>query len=236
MADELFTPDSRRLELVGAARNLRVTALAGPAPAAGRYRWPAETPLYAVRFAGAPARVDADADRLRLRFRHSWLWPFAGTRQTDLALHPHVRWRLAVRGGLARSRLDLAHLHVDGVEVHGGLDELELRLPQPAAELPVAIRGGVRRLRLVCPPGAALRLRIDGGVDRLQVDTLRIGSLGGRFAWETPGWADHPRRVDIRLRGGVSDLAVDWPADPLSLLDPFAPTRIAAWPRLFGDL
>lgn len=242
MAEEIFAPpgpaalfaheSTRRLELHGTARRLRVAALADPEP--GRYRWQAEVPLYAVRFTGAPARVDADRERLRIRY-HGWLRSLFGTRSTDLALHPYVRWRIAVRGGLGLSELDLSQLQVDGLDIVGGLDRTELRLPLPTRELPVTIRGGAARLRLVCPRGAALRVRVDGGVQRLQVDTLRVGAVGGRFAWETPGFADNPRRIDLRLRGGVQDLAVDWPAaDPLSLLDPFAPTRIAAWPRLFG--
>lgn len=246
MADEIFAPDSaRRLELLGTAHRLRLAALADPLPGGGPsglaglrgpsglgYRQSAEMPLYAVRFTGPPAQVDADGERLRLRYS-GWLRSLFGTRSTDLALHPYVRWRISVRGGLGQAELDLSRLQVDGLDILGGLDRTEIRLPVPVDELPVTIRGGAARLRLVCPQGAALRVRIDGGVQRLQVDTLRIGSIGGRFAWETPDYARSPRRIDIRLRGGVQDLAVDWPADPLSLFDPFAPTRIAAWPRLF---
>jgi len=229
---DLFAPDTRKLELIGAAGRLQVAALADVQP--GGYRRQAEVPLYAVRFTGKPARVDADGQRLRLRYS-SWLWPFTGTRSTDLALHPYVRWRISVRGGLGQAGLDLSRLQVDALDLVGGLDRVEVRLPVPVGELPVAIRGGASRLRLVCPAGAGLRVRIDGGAMRLQVDTLRVGSMGGQFAWETPGYARNPHRIDVRLRGGVRDLAVDWPAeDPLSILDPFAPTRIAAWPRLFG--
>lgn len=231
MIEELFSPGARRLELVGGAHRLRLAALDAP-PA--RYRWPAEPPLYAARFTGPPARVDVDERRLRLRYGGLWLLPFFTTRATELALHPGVRWHVALRGGVDRSELDLSRLLVDAVDMHGGLDRVTVRLPPPEGELPLHIRGGASRLRLVCPPGVALRLHIDGGVDRLQVDTLRVGSIGGRFVWETPGFAAHPRRLDIRLRGGVQDLAIDWRSDPLALLDPFAPTRLAAWPRLFG--
>ena len=240
--DAIFAPEStRRLELHGAIRRLRVAALADPepgnwphAPSGLNYRWQPDVPLYAVRFTGAPARVEADRERLRIRYP-GWLWSLLGTRSTDLALHPYVRWHIAVRGGLGHADLDLTRLQLGGLDILGGLDRTELRLPLPTGELPVQIRGGASRLRLVCPRGAALRVRVDGGVQRLQVDTLRIGSVGGRFAWETPGFADNPRRIDLRLRGGVQDLAVDWPAaDPLSLFDPFAPTHLAARPRLFG--
>lgn len=248
MADEMFSPQvrdpifasesTRRLELHGTARRLRIAALADPEPgnwpSGLNYRWQPDVPLYAVRFTGTPAQVDVDRERLRIRYP-GWLRSLLGTRSTDLALHPDVRWHIAARGGLGLAELDLSRLQLDGLEILGGLDRTELRLPLPTGELPVTIRGGATRLRLVCPRGAALRVRVDGGVQRLQVDTLRVGSLGGRFAWETPGFADNPRRIDLRLRGGVQDLAVDWPAaDPLSLFDPFAPTHIAARPRLFG--
>lgn len=231
MTDEIFAVESaRRLELQGNVRHLRLAALAEPAPAG--YRWRHEAPLYAVRFTGAPARVDADGERLRLRYA-GWLWPLHGTRATDLALHPHVRWRISARGGLARAELDLSRLHVDGLDIHGGLDRVDLRLPTPAAELPLHIRGGATRLRVACPPGVALRVRVDGGVQRLRIDTLRVDSVGGRFAWETPDYAANPRRIDLRLRSGAHDLAVDTPDLP-TRLDAFAPTRLAVWPRLFG--
>lgn len=233
---DLFAHGStRRLELQGTLHRLRLAALAEPAFGLGPgYRLAAELPLYAVRFTGAPADVDVDSERLRLRYR-SWLWSFFATRATDLALHPHVLWRISVRGGLGQAELDLSRLRVESLDILGGLDRTEIRLPNPVGDLPVTIRGGASRLRLVCPQGVALRVRVDGGVQRLQVDTLRVGSIGGRFAWETPDYARSARRIDIRLRGGVQDLAVDWPADPSSLFDPFAPTRIAAWPRLFGS-
>lgn len=230
MIEELFDPGARRLELVGAVHRLRLAAL--ESPPAGGYRWPAEPPLYAVRFTGPPARVDVGPDRLRLRY--GGFLRFFATRATDLALHPTVRWRLAVRGGLDRSELDLSRLRVDALDITGGLDRVTVRLPTPERELPVALRGGATHLRFVCPPGVGLRVRVDGGVQRIQVDTLRVGAVGGRFAWETPGFARDPRRIDVRVRGGVSDLAVDWVSDPLALPGPFAPTRLAAWPRLFG--
>ncbi len=74
--------------------------------------------------------------------------------------------------------------------------------------MPVRIGGGAHKLEIVRPGGAAARLRVGGGANRLAFDDQRYGAIGGVVALDTPGAAEASDRYEIEITGGVSHLTV----------------------------
>lgn len=168
------------------------------------------TALYRAR--GAPDTFSIDV----LRSRVSLSWPMSlkrlvGLGRSDVALElgSEVGWKIEARGGLYQCGLDLTGLRIEGVEISGGGKDVQVDLPAPRGTVPVTISGGVHQVSVTRPHGAAMRVSITGGgATDLTIDTLALGSLGGKVRWETPGWDRENERYEVEIRGGASRLSI----------------------------
>jgi hypothetical protein len=192
------------LELVNGSSNLRLHA-ALP----GGYR-DADV-LAAGSFGGRAPDVRVEADgHVRIAYRRSFRDLAFDWRSinADVGLAPGLPWEVLVRGGVSGLDADLRGVRLGALEIAGGASNARLRLDRPAGHVRVFVQGGVNRLRLVRPADVPVRVIVNGGASELAVDTLRLGSVGGPFEYETPGFTDAPGRYVVEILGGVSSLEV----------------------------
>ncbi len=132
-----------------------------------------------------------------------------GRTSADIALSPAVAWRLEIRGGVSGLIADLQEIVLDAIDVRGGVNRAELRLPRPSGAVPIHVSGGVSHLTLRRPEGVAARVHIGGGASKLALDTQYLGAIGGPVRLETPDYPAASARYDLEIGGGASKLTID---------------------------
>ena len=138
-------------------------------------------------------RSDGPASVVRLggRRRHVSLGSLRDA--WELRIAPAVPVGLDLDGAFLDGRFDLAGGQVQEIEIEGAFNDLEVRLPRPAAEVPVRLKGVFNSLRLTVPPGTPVRSRVEGPLN----DFDRQGAPRD----EGPGY-------DVRVDGVLNDVVV----------------------------
>ncbi len=162
------------------------------------------------RFTGRVPEARVDEGRVRLVFKRGlrdlcFDWRSCSA---DVALSPLVRWDVLLHGGLNCFDADLSAARLGSLEISGGVSEARIRLPRPSGTVRVFVLGGVNQLGLSRPGDVPLQVMIHGGACGLQVDTLSLGAVGGRFHWETPGFGEAEGRYIVEIHGGVNDARI----------------------------
>jgi len=192
-----------RLEFTGGAANVELRAAAEMSN------------LFRAHFEGVIPEVDARDGAVRIRyphfapfgwFRYAFQW---GQLAADVTLNAAIPWRVEVRGGAARLLGDLGALRLEALDIGGGASQVELTLPAPVGAVPIRVGGGASHLILHRPKGAAARVRVGGGVAKLDFDDQHFGAIGGATRMETAGYADAADRYDIEVAGGAARLTID---------------------------
>jgi hypothetical protein len=140
---------------------------------------------------------------VRYRTRLDWR-----QRHAEVGLSDRVPWSIAISGGLSGLSGDLRGLRLRSLELKGGVDELELDLPEPDGTSRVRIAGGPAHVSLLHPRGSAVRATVDGGVHELRFGEQRMRDVHGVLRLETPGAGRAPDRYEIELEGGVRALRI----------------------------
>jgi len=191
--------------------------------------------LYRAQFRGAIPKVRVRDGAVTVRYGRlawfEWRTKIAGQLleasahwrddRADITLSADVPWAIELRGGVSRLTGDLRELDLSNLEATGGISKVDLSLPAPVAIVPIRLSGGANDLALHRPAGAAFRLRIRGGANKVTVDGERIQGRGdvtfdqagptqrGEVAFETKGFAASTRRYEIELTGGTNRLSID---------------------------
>jgi len=131
-----------------------------------------------------------------------------GRTSAVVTLSPSVAWFIEIRDGVSRWDADLGKLQVASINVHGGVSQVELRLPRPTGTVPIRISGGVSHLTIDRPGTVPARVQIGGGASKLELDTQYLGAIGGPVRLETSGYADAADRYDVNIGGGASKVTI----------------------------
>ena len=193
---------------------MRLTIASGMADARVRVD-PDANALIAINCGeGTPPRLRVSASELRVSWPPatigSWLRTvLAGeSRDIEIVLHPAVEWTLQIRGGLCRFEADLASGKLARLEISGGVSDVRLDLPPPAAVVPIRISGGASDLALRRPADTGVALSVSGGISDLRLDEQGFDAIGGGARLATgPIHGDAPR-YDVEISGGASGLHV----------------------------
>jgi DNA-binding MarR family transcriptional regulator len=224
MVGEMFRGplgDARTGRLVFASGAPRVALRAAPLGPASEVRAVAELARSELRlgsdvqpgelcratFAGPMPEMRAERDgtvTCRYRTRLDWR-----AREAAVELSPELPWSISVSGGLSSLTGDLSALRVDTLDVSGGVDELEVRLPRPDGTSRIRVSGSAARLTLTHPRGSAVRVAISGGVRDVQFGSQRSRDAHGGLRLETPGASRAPDRFEVEISGGVGNLRIE---------------------------
>lgn len=131
-----------------------------------------------------------------------------GRTAADVTVRPSVAWFIEIRGGVSRWDADLRTGTVAGIEVHGGLNQVELQLPEPSGSVQLRVTGGASHLRLRRPSSVPARIRIGGGASKLALDEQGFGAVGGPVRLESPDYSAAVNRYEIEIGGGASQIII----------------------------
>jgi hypothetical protein len=132
-----------------------------------------------------------------------------GRTSADIALSPAVAWGIEIRDGVSHLTGDLQDLVLAAIDVRGGVNRAELRLPQPTGTVPIRVSGGVSHLTLHRPARVPARVHIGGGASKLRLDTQYLGAIGGPVRLETPDYPSVADRYEVTIGGGASAVTID---------------------------
>jgi DNA-binding MarR family transcriptional regulator len=164
--------------------------------------------LFRARFEGRQPMVRVRGDTVVIAYRGGMRdiidWRKRGA---SIGLNPTIPWTVEIHGGMSKARADLSAIDVRSFELTGGADRIRLELGQPAGLIPVRLVGGANDLRIERPGDVAVRLRLKGGANRVELDEQRLGSASDGTL-ESPGASTATSRFDIDVSGGANKVAV----------------------------
>ena len=132
-----------------------------------------------------------------------------GPNAVQVLLNERVTWQVVVTGGASGLTLDLAGARLAGVELTGGADRIDLRLPRPTGTLLVRMSGGVDRFTVRTPQDVPARVRVAAGAGsvRLHGEPTRTGVAAGEVLARS-GWDGATDRLDLDLAAGAGTVVV----------------------------
>ena len=152
----------------------------------------------------------------------------------DIGLAQNLPLRMKLKGGVGATKIDLSRLQVHDLQLHTGVGEVVLTLPENehpvAAEIrcgvgktvvtimegacgSLKIRGGVGECALSMSPAVAFHLDAKTGLGQVQApeDLLRQGERKtGYGLWESDGFVEAERQISIEYRGGIGSLNLSY--------------------------
>ncbi len=121
------------------------------------------------------------------------------------ALPAGVPLTLAVNAGVGSVQCDLRTLQVENLDLDVGLGRAEVICPQ-AGYLQGRIDLGAGNLRLLLPPEAAARIRLERGLASWQSEGLQWTQNGD--IWQTEAFESAPVKVDLEISCGLGRLFI----------------------------
>lgn len=138
----------------------------------------------------------------------AFLYGFDPEPRARVSLHRDWDWNLECRGGISELDARLDDVRLTGLTLRGGVSASSLILGTPRRPTRIRISGGVSRLEIGRPPHVGLRLRIRGGVSDLVFDEMELGGVGGKLALTSADFATEGAFYDVEISGGASDLVL----------------------------
>ena len=196
-----------RLNLGGSGFGQQVRMVAETAATRLRLRpGPRAGGLVRATFVGPPPDVRATDGSVAMRYRRRVLDTRA--REIDAQLNPSATWSLDVDGGITDLVGDLREVPFGGLEIRGGANHLDLRLPRPSGTVRLALVGGASDIRVSRPADVPVAVSARGGVADLRLDDVRKRASATDLRLETTGFSARPDRYLLELDGGVARLSV----------------------------
>jgi DNA-binding MarR family transcriptional regulator len=172
--------------------------LGGPAPSGDLVR---------VTFSGPLPDVRASGGVVTVRYRRGALAAFT-SRGAKIALNGAIPWTIEIQGGLTDLDGSLAGVPLSRLDVEDGVNHVNLDLPVPSGTATVTIDGVASSVRLRRPAGAAIGLRVAGGISHLRLDGAKHEQVAGDRRFTSPGYAAAADRYEIEILGGASDVRI----------------------------
>jgi hypothetical protein len=168
--------------------------------------------LVRARFWGRRPKLSSTGSEVHVSYPRwgplGWVRYALQQERAALALHPSPTWTLRFKGGIHRLSADLRDLLVAGIEIRGGISQVELWLPRPSGTLRVLADSSAAGIRIHLPAATPLRLSISGAVASLDIGNEQLGAVGTGVRRETPDWRAAPDRFDLVVSGSVQHLEI----------------------------
>jgi hypothetical protein len=170
-----------------------------------------ERSLYRARFGSQTPTVGVQGDVVTVRYPRSptddWLG-YRSERTAEIVLNTSIPWDFEFRGGASRLLADLRGLRLSSLNLDGGANRLEVRLPPPTGAVRIAILGGASNVSIHGPAAVGARLLVSGGVTNLRIDDRHIGGAGSELDLRSTDYDGTTGRYDIAITGGANNVSI----------------------------
>jgi hypothetical protein len=127
-------------------------------------------------------------------------------RHLTVTLNSKIGWTIQVGGGAANLQLNLSELQLSKLDVSGGANRIDARLPAPKGTVVIDISGGASNLTLRAPAETQWRVAVSGGASAISINGSTSGAFGGEFQRESPGYGSASDRYNVEISGGASHI------------------------------
>jgi len=125
-------------------------------------------------------------------------WSFGLTREIPLSLEFET--------GANESRLNLRDLRVTELRLKTGASSTTIDLPANAGLTRTFIESGAASVNVSVPEGVAARIRAQGGLSSIQVDTNRFPQMGNIY--QSPDYDAAANKIEMEIQMGVGSVKV----------------------------
>jgi DNA-binding MarR family transcriptional regulator len=162
--------------------------------------------LYRASFEGATPTVRVRSGTVSVQYRSlGFDWR---RRTAALSLNDSVPWSVEVLGGVRQLEAELVGIDLQGFEVTGGAERIDLRVGSPTGEVPIRVVGGARTIRVERPAGVAARLSVMGGAKSVEFDERSAVKGTPQAFFEDAAWSSATDRYTVEVVGGVERVSV----------------------------
>ncbi len=133
-------------------------------------------------------------------------WGLGGTLDWICRLTGQVPLELDLEAGANETSLDLSALRVTDLHLKTGASSTEVVLPAAAGLTRVRVEAGAAAIKLRVPQGVAARIRVEGALAGVDVDTVRFSRVGG--VYQSADYDTATNKVEIYASTAVGSLSV----------------------------
>lgn len=159
------------------------------------------------------SRLDGTVQRINLMSNRrentgwSWFWKMRNT--IDLKLNHQWPIDLNIDSGAASLDLDLRTLMAKNLTVDAGASSIELKLGDLVDSNTTVIKSGASSIDVDIPKTVdGIKLKIDAGLSSKNVPSAFKDRGDGLY--ETDGYVDAKKKVDLTIDAGASSIDVSW--------------------------
>jgi hypothetical protein len=131
-------------------------------------------------------------------------WDSDKGNQANIKLNTRPEWDINVNAGATELDFDLTPYKIRNVTINGGAASFHIKMGQPLASTNVEVKTGVSEVEIKVPSNAACRITSDSGLSSSNFDGFNKVNDG----WETAGYNSAPKKINIHMKGGLSDFKV----------------------------
>lgn len=162
--------------------------------------------LYRAKFEGAVPQVRVREGTVSIQYRGR---PFDWRkRRADVTLNASLPWTVEVNGGASRLTAYLDAVDMAGFEMVGGVDKMGMALGRPRGVVPIQISGGANRVQVERPAGVPVRLHVQGGMGKGELDGQKVGGSGHDAVLHSEGARSAKDVFEIEVIGSVASIRV----------------------------
>lgn len=119
----------------------------------------------------------------------------------DVKLNPAPLWNLDFEFGAGEADFDLSQFRVRTLDLKTGVASAQIRLGDRSDETTVTVESGVAEVEIEVPRRTGCRIETDGALNVKDFDRDDFVRSGN--AYETPGYAQATKKINIRFEGGL---------------------------------
>jgi len=139
-------------------------------------------------------------------FSLPWVWGARGAMSWSVALSNEIPLMLDLETGASDTRLDLSELLLTELRLKTGASATRLTLPAHAGQSRVDIKAGAASVEVRVPPGVAARIRVDGSLAGIKVDSSRFPRVGD--VYQSSDYDSAANKVDVTVEIGAGSIDI----------------------------
>lgn len=125
--------------------------------------------------------------------------------RAGMKLNVQPIWRIFLEMGAGEADFDLSPYRVEKLEIKGGAASFSMKLGVPQQQTDVAVEAGMAAVKLSIPENVGCKINIQSGLSDKDFEGFEKQDDG---TYLSPGYAQSAQKINIRLKGGLSDFEV----------------------------
>ncbi|MFH1088744.1 MAG: DUF5668 domain-containing protein [Patescibacteria group bacterium] len=151
--------------------------------------------------------VEDEIQKIGLTTSGSWQGLGNLTNELDLNFSNDLFYQLSIDSGAMGMDLDFSKVQLTNLDIDTGASSLDLVLGDKVDQADVSIEAGASSLDITVPKEVGVKVNIDAGLSSKNLDDLEKVDDN---TYQSEGYDEAEKKVDIDLDIGVSSLTIRW--------------------------